>query len=136
VLAEHRILFKITQTLLVLKIASRGGQSSLPRLHLFNWALKDSSRMAKLVRAAQCKRLDVLAWGFDPALAYALRYAVADGLITPVKENFVASDIGDKFIRETLNDNSCFQSAKTFLTSVGKSITEGMVETVSKGWEY
>src|SRR3546814_3539930 len=42
VLAEHRPMYKIGQVLLILFLASRGGRSSLPRLQLFNWAMKSA----------------------------------------------------------------------------------------------
>lgn len=136
VIPEHRILYKITQVLLILKVASRGEQSSLPRLHLFNWALKDSDRMSKLVTASKTKRLDVLAWGFDPALAHALRYAEADKLIAPRKASFGLSERGDTLAIAVAADPLSFPDAKLFLSTVGKAITENMVETISKGWDY
>lgn len=58
VLVEHRPLYKITQLLLVLQMSSRGGKSTLPRLHLFNWALKSTDRIQKLVDAAKAKKLN------------------------------------------------------------------------------
>src|SRR5687768_14129599 len=81
VLPEHRPLYKIAQVLLVLHLASRAGKSSLTRLHLFNWAMKSADRGGRLSHAARTKELSVTAWGFDPALAIALRYASAEGLI-------------------------------------------------------
>ena len=81
VLVEHRPLYKITQLLLVLHMSSRGGKSTLPRLHLFNWALKSTDRIQKLLDAAKAKVLHMTAWGFDPALAIAIRFAVAESLV-------------------------------------------------------
>ena len=51
-MAEHRPIYKITQLLLVLYLSSRGKKSSLIRLHLFSWVLKDEIRKKMLLESA------------------------------------------------------------------------------------
>lgn len=135
VLVEHRPLYKICQLLLVLHISSRGGKSSLPRLHLFNWALKRTDRIQKLVEAAKAKVLHITAWGFDPALAIAIRYAVAEGLLRPTSTGYQIAEKGRSFIDKVLKDAGAFPSERVLLKEIGKEITENMVEAVAKGWE-
>ncbi|MGA4423102.1 hypothetical protein ACI2UY_23445 [Ralstonia nicotianae] len=135
VLAEHRPLYKICQLLLVLHISSRGGKSTLPRLHLFNWALKRTDRIQKLVDATKAKVLHITAWGFDPALAIAIRYAVAEGLVQPTSTGYQISEKGRSFINEVIKDAGAFPNECVRLKEIGKDITENMVETVAKGWE-
>lgn len=135
VLVEHRPLYKICQLLLVLHISSRSGKSTLPRLHLFNWALKRTDRIQKLVDAAKAKVLHITAWGFDPALAIAIRYALAEGLLQPTSTGYQISDKGQSFIDEVLKDSDAFAGERVLLKEIGKDITENMVETVAKGWE-
>ncbi len=135
VLVEHRPLYKITQLLLVLHMSSRGGKSTLPRLHLFNWALKSTDRIQKLVVAAKSKVLHMTAWGFDPALAIAIRFAVAENLIEPTSTGYQLAEKGRAFITEVLKDADAFAPERKLLTQIGKDITEGMVEKVAKGWE-
>ena len=135
VLVEHRPLYKITQLLLVLQMASRGGKSTLPRLHLFNWALKSTDRIQKLVDAAKAKMLHMTAWGFDPALAIAIRFAVAENLVESTSTGYQLADKGQTFIAEVLKDAEAFAPERKLLTQIGKDITEGMVEKVAKGWE-
>lgn len=135
VLVEHRPLYKITQLLLVLQMSSRGGKSTLPRLHLFNWALKRTDRIQKLVDAAKAKALNMTAWGFDPALAIAIRFAVAEDLVEVSSTGYQLTEKGRTFITEVLKDTSAFASERKLLTQIGKDITEGMVEKVAKGWE-
>lgn len=135
VLVEHRPLYKITQLLLVLHISSRGGKSTLPRLHLFNWALKSTDRIQKLVDAAKAKVLNMTAWGFDPALAIAIRFAVAENLAETTSTGYQLTEKGRVFITEVLRDTTTFASERKLLMQVGKDITEGMVEKVAKGWE-
>lgn len=135
VLVEHRPLYKITQLLLVLQMSSRGGRSTLPRLHLFNWALKSADRIQKLVDAAEAKVLNIAAWGFDPALAIAIRFAVAENLVEPSSTGYQLTEKGRAFITEVLNDANAFAPERQLLMQIGKEITEGMVEKVAKGWE-
>jgi hypothetical protein len=135
VLVEHRPLYKICQLLLVLHISSRGGKSTLPRLHLFNWALKRTDRIQKLVEAAKAKVLHITAWGFDPAVAIAIRYAVAEDLIKTTSTGYQITDKGQFFIDEVIKDESNFLQERVLLKKIGKDITENMVEGVAKGWE-
>ena len=135
VLAEHRPLFKICQLLLVLHLSSRGGKSSLARLHLFNWALKREDRIQRLVEAVKDKELRVNAWGFDPAVAFALRYAVAEALIETNTTGYQIGDKGTIFLETVLRDPAVFKSERDFLQKIGKGVTEGMVDSVAKGWE-
>lgn len=135
VMAEHRPLYKIGQLLLVLRMASRGGKSSLPRLQLFNWALKRSESSKHLIEAAKSKELRVTAWGFDPALAIALTYALAEGLVRSVSTGYELTDHGMAFADVVVKDDDIFGSEKNILMVVGKDITENMVDAVAKGWE-
>ena len=135
VLVEHRPLYKITQLLLVLQMSSRGGKSTLPRLHLFNWALKRTDRIQKLLDAANAKVLHLTAWGFDPALAIAIRFAMAESLIKATSTGYQLAEKGQAFITEVLKDADAFATERKLLSKIGKGITEGMVERVAKGWE-
>lgn len=81
VIPEHRPMYKICQILLILNISSTGGKSSLIRLHLFNWALKDKSRLKMLVSSSQSGAISFGVWGIDPVLNMALNFGAAEGLI-------------------------------------------------------
>jgi len=135
VLVEHRPLYKIAQILLVLHLSSRGGKSTLPRLHLFNWALKRTDRIQKLVGAANAKVLHITAWGFDPAIAIAIRYAMAEALLQATTTGYQITEKGLSFISAVLRDPSAFTNERLLLKEIGRGITESMVETVAKGWE-
>lgn len=134
VLPEHRPIYKIAQVLLVLKF-SRGTKSSLLRLHLFNWALKSHQRMQFLQDAGKGGSLLLPTWGFDPALAIALRYALAEKLITQISNGYQLSEKGTQFIDDALKDRETFRRERMELSAVGKQITETMVESVAKGWD-
>lgn len=135
VLAEHRPMYKIGQVLLILAIASRGNKSSLPRLQLFNWAMKSAERQAHLMKAIEKKELQVPAWGFDPALAIAVRIAIAERLIAENSTGYEITEPGELFVKEILKDADLFGPERSFLSSLGKGLTEGMVEATASSWE-
>lgn len=135
VIAEHRPLYKIGQLLLIFLMASTQQKSTLPRLQLFNWALKSSARKIQLIEDTKNKKLTVTAWGFDPTLAVALRIAIAEGLINENSTGYELADGGMNFIEEIMRDDNSFAPEREFLSAVGKKITEKMVEEIAKGWE-
>jgi hypothetical protein len=135
VLAEHRPLYKISQILLILHLASRGGKSKLTRLHLFNWALKAPERIELLKTAIKNKVLRITAWVFDPAFAIALRYAIAEKLVREVSTGYELIDRGTILAKEIVKEQDIFITEKAVLTAIGKSITEAMVDAVAKNWE-
>lgn len=135
VLIEHRPLYKISQIVLILHLASRGGRSKVPRLHLFNWASRSSERRQLLTIAAKQKSLKVAAWGFDPALAIAIRYAIAEKLLREVSAGYELTDRGNSLAKDLMASKVLLESEKSFLTAVGKGISEAMVEEIASGWE-
>lgn len=134
VLPEHRRMYKISQILLILELSSRGGKSTLPRLQLFNWALKSRNRQERLATAAKLKSLNVQAWGFDPALAIALRFAVAELLVCGVPTGYQITERGKLFVEGIEKDPELLPQEKDVLRRIGKGVTEGMVDAVANGW--
>ena len=134
VFPEHRPLYKIAQILLILALASRGGKSSLPRLQLLNWALKTAPRRTRLINAVKNGELNIAAWGFDPVVAIALRFAEAEKLIEQTATGYKITDLGDKFAHSICKDTENLENERRFLTALGKSLTEGMVSAVSNKW--
>jgi hypothetical protein len=133
VLPEHRPIYKITQVLLILSY-SRGGKSSLLRLHLLNWVLKSSQRIQKLRNAIQSGSLSLPTWGFDPALVVALRFAQAEKLLIQVSNGYKIEEKGRRFVKDVLKDPTILESERTALAEIGRGISEGMVESVAKNW--
>lgn len=134
-LSELRPLYKISQALLILHLSGRGGRSSLPKIHLLNWALKTPERTQSLTIGAQQGQLQLPIWGFDPAMAIALNLAFSESLITPTTTGFELTSAGKSYVELILADDSVLSEEKAALKLIGKKITEDMVNTVSKGWE-
>lgn len=134
VLADHRPLYKMAQVVLVLSLASRGGKSGLPRLHLFNWCLKNAARIRALSQAVTLRRLTMVTWGFDPALAVALRFLFAEGLLIDEGTKVSLSADGVAFAAALMEDKALLAPEKRDLALIGKGVTEAMVDAIAKEW--
>ncbi|QNH99349.1 hypothetical protein [Shewanella algae] len=133
-MAEHRPIYKITQLLLVLYLSSRGKKSSLIRLHLFSWVLKDEIRKKMLLESANQNQILFGVWGVDPAVNVSLQYAEAEGLISKSGLSYKLTQDGAKYVSE-IDSEMAFKDDYFFLQSIGSKITEGMVENIIREWE-
>jgi len=134
VLAEHRTLYKIAQVLLILDVCGRARKCSVLKLHLFNWALKSDKRLKQLQDASRKGGLELPIWGFDPALAIALKYAIEDRIVSGEGGGVQVSENGNKLLEFLLQDKELLSREKNSLKMIGKGITEKMVDSVAKGW--
>lgn len=134
IMAEHRPIYKITQLLLVLYLSSRGKKSSLIRLHLFSWVLKDDIRKKMLLESANQNQILFGVWGVDPAVNISLQYAEAEGLISKSGLSYKLTQDGAKYVSE-IDSEMAFKDDYFFLQLIGSKITEGMVENIIREWE-
>ncbi|MFY1876580.1 hypothetical protein [Achromobacter xylosoxidans] len=133
VLPDHRPLFKVTQVLLVLFLASRARKSSILRLQLFNWVLKDDARKIKLSRVAVTQDAMFPAWGLDPTLDAAVSFAKGEGLIESSGNGVKLTQPGAEFCSVAMKHN-LFDQDVDFLNNIGISITEKLVEKMVGEW--
>ena len=133
IFAEYRPLFKISQILLILFLNSRGGKSSLIRMQLFNWSLKDPLRVKVLTIAANSGVLNLNVWGMDPSLNSAIQFGMAEGLIERNSNGISITEAGRKYVGAILKDEE-FKGIYSVLIDIGKSITEKMVTQSSESW--
>lgn len=132
--AGFRPLFKICQLLLILDLASRGKSSSLIRLHLFVWVLKDEQRKSMLLKTVENK-LDIPSvWGVEPSVNFALQFAIAEGLVIKSGTSFKLAPKGMLFVKNS-NAYELFIEETIFLKKIGSKITEAMVITATNLWK-
>lgn len=134
VIADHRPMYKISLLLLILKECSIGGTSSLIRLHLFNWALKDKKRMNQLMLSADNKELTFDIWGMDPTVNFAISHSIANGLMVKIPSGYKITQKGKDFLSE-YNIKKEFSSIDFFINSVKKKVTQKMVDNVALRWK-
>lgn len=87
-----------------------------------------------MIEAIAEKKLQVPAWGFDPILAIAVRIAIAEGLVAENSTGYQIADAGTLLVGEILKDADLFGRERSFLSAVGKGITEGMVDATASVW--
>src|ERR1019366_3044648 len=79
--AELRPDWKIGALLLILHLSSRGGKSSLRRLHILNWALRSAKNRAEFEQVREHQQpLFSFEFRFEPALGRAINLAVGEKL--------------------------------------------------------
>jgi hypothetical protein len=132
-MAEHRPIYKITQILLVLHLASRGKKSSLIRLHLFSWVLKDERRKEILTESVKYDKILFGVWGVDPAVNISLQYAEAEELIEKAGLSYRLTQRGAEYASK-IDAGMAFRDDYLFLQSLGLKITEGMVQNIVGEW--
>lgn len=132
--AGLRPLFKICQILLILDLASRGKNSSLIRLHLFVWVLKDEQRKEMLLKTVE-EQLEIPSvWGIEPSVNFALQFAIAEGLIIKSGTSYKLVPKGMLFIKNS-NSYDLFSDETIFLKKIGSKITEKMIDTATNLWK-
>jgi hypothetical protein len=135
--AELRPDWKIATLLLILQISSRGGGSSLKRLHVLNWSIR--SPRFRIEFEGNLKTplpLFKLSIRFEPAFSRAIDLAVGESLVEWVKgKRLKITAKGRSWVEDILKDDSLMRDEKDFLLRIGKSVTEEIAEGMfsSKG---
>jgi|SRR5664280_1305097 hypothetical protein len=126
--AELRPDWKIGALLLILHLSSRGGKSSLRRLHILNWALRSAKNRAEFEQVREHQQpLFSFQFRFEPALGRAINLAVGEKYVAWVGGNRLQiTPRGQRWVKEILKDESVMQEERGFLKRIGKDITEGI----------
>jgi hypothetical protein len=126
--AELRPDWKIGALLLILHLSSRGGKSSLRRLHILNWALRSSKNRAEFEQVREHQQpLFSFQFRFEPALGRAINLAVGEKYVEWVSGNRLQiTSKGQRWVKDILKDESVMQEERDFLERIGKDITEGI----------
>lgn len=118
--------WKIALLLLILQICSRGGKSSLKRLHVINWAVRTERHQHEF---EETKNADLPLFAFkvrfEPAFSRAIEFAEAQKLIAWIEGDRVQiTQLGRAYVGSIIRSKEILQEEITFLTRIGKSLTE------------
>lgn len=132
---DFRIDWKISLLLLILELSSRGGKSSLNRLHVLNWAVRSSKHQEEFVATRDSESpLFSFSVRFEPAFSRAIDVAVAAGLTNWVGGNRLElTPRGRTLAKSVLKEKELFEPEVAFLTRVGKSVSESEALGLLKG---
>jgi len=126
--AELRPDWKMGALLLILHLSSRGGRSSLRRLHILNWALRSSKNRAEFEQVREHQQpLFSFQFRFEPALGRAVNLAVGENYVEWVGGNRLQiTPKGQRWVKDIIKDETVMQEEREFLARIGKDITEGI----------
>ena len=127
--------WKISVLLLILQLGSRGGKSSLTRLHTINWAIRTGRHMAEFfaTREADTPLFDFRV-RFEPAFSRAIDLAVAASLVEWVGGDRIHLNANGVRIAKSLEKNSdILRPEVEFLTKIGKGLAEDEAVRLVKG---
>jgi hypothetical protein len=132
---DFRPSWKLSLLLLTLYLSSRGGKSSLTRLHVLNWAVRSSRHQREFIATLKSETpLFSFKVRFEPAFSRAVDLAAAARLIAWVGGNRIElTATGSQIARKLKRDSHLFAPETSFLESVGKSVTEPQALRLAKG---
>lgn len=132
---DYRPIYKLTQIVLILKICCRDEKSSLPKLHLFVWAMKNEDNMQELINVVNSnfnETIDV--WSMEPALIRALDYALQESICEAKDGKIKLTSKGSLFYNKIQRDNNILWKERTFLNVVKKRFTEERIQKNIEKW--
>ncbi|WP_158225243.1 hypothetical protein [Rubrivirga sp. SAORIC476] len=130
--ADLRLHWRIAETLLVLRLCSFKSSSSVMKLQLFNWALRNQEVRARVIAAMSGAKPSFggSVLHLDPAVNRAVDFSLATGLTgigSPGKIKLLEKgrDLADR----VLEDDTLLSAEKAFLTEIGKKISEAKLSS-------
>lgn len=132
---DLRPLWRVGLVLLMLGLASRGGRSSFARLHVLNWALRTKEGRDALLSVFEGRRdPSVVVVRIEPSLNRAVDFAHGAGLLEKEKGRAISlTEPGKAKVKQILKDEYLFRSERLFLASIGKRLTEKLVNELFQG---
>jgi ribosomal protein L31E len=133
---DLRPLWRISIIILILKLASWGGKSTLGRLHVLNWAIRTKENRKKL-REVIAKKItpDTVIVRVEPSLNRAIDFACAEGFVKSVSGNRIRlTRKGELAADILLEQNDLLKKERQFLKEIGKSgLTENAIQSLFLG---
>lgn len=138
---DLRPIWRIAVLLLILE-QCRDRQASMEQLHVMNWAVRNPNSQSDFVGFLKgtIAPSQVIV-RHDPSLSRAIDFALAEELVTDRVEKGASvettknnsyrirlTEKGAAIARELLNDEECFVREKSFLSVIGKKITQSSVQ--------
>lgn len=126
---DLRPAWRISVIVLLLKKCCRQGRSSLRRLHVLSWAVRDEEVANALVRAigGEVPPGTVLV-RIEPALNRAVDFAIGEGLIQRQSSDRVELTVDGKDFADTIMDDTLVLGyEKQFAERIRLSVTEDFV---------
>lgn len=130
---QLRVVWGLSILVLILRICSRSNRSSIPRLHVLNWAVRSSRNQGKLIEALENSSSPIgVLIRHDPGFNRAIEYAIAEAIVEPVgsRDNLRIQllEKGNQFANDILELSDCLEEEKNFLRERGSAVNESFVK--------
>lgn len=134
---EYRPSYSIALIVVILKKCCQGSKSSLLKLHLINWALKNPENKESLRKFILSNYTESSkTWGIEPSLNRALNYSVHEGICSIVNGKYELQEKGEKFYEKIIADTEHLEEEISFLNFLGKrKITDNRIDSIYKKWK-
>jgi hypothetical protein len=131
---QLRVIWGLSVLVLILYICCRGGRSSIARLHLLNWAVRDDKNRERLTALLE-KRSSPFAnlIRYEPGFNRAIEYAIAESLVEVSDNNNLRIHLlakGRQLAEEIIAEENCLQDEKFFLREKCSSVTEELAKSL------
>lgn len=133
---NYRISYKMAQLCLIISksCSSREG-CSLVKLHIISNGLNTEKNMRELEDYVN-ERMGFMLVRFDPAVNRALKYAIADNLVSQLRNGtFKLTKNGKEFINKIGKEDILLEE-KAFLNKLGTRLTKEKIECLMSLWRY
>ena len=132
---NYRISYKVAQICLILDLAVKKGGCSFQMIQIVATALTSDFDMVQLKLFIDGKMPDYSIIKYDPAVNYALQYALAERLITHQNNGKLKlTESGKHFFFFFMEDNTLLIEEKKSLTALCGKITENALQDLRKKW--
>jgi hypothetical protein len=120
--------WRVPLLLTMLYYCCRGGKSSLYKLHLLNWTMRDQQRQHALLSSlTDAPQYDGICVQVEPSFIQAILFAAGEGLLERLDKSRVKiTEAGVTFVKEVERED-CLAIERQFLKSVGMKLTEEWV---------
>lgn len=132
---QVRVVWGLSILVLILYLSSRGKKSSIARLHLLNWALRNSDNAEKLLSVIRSESRSLLSpISFEPGFNQAITYAISESLVKRNKSGKIfLTEKGVVLAKEVISNDDCLQHERNFLVKIKNSATESLANSLFKG---
>lgn len=129
--ADLRPIWKVSVILLILLKCCRAGRSTLQRVHVLNWAIrnKESREDFKHVVQGKLEPGDVIV-RYEPGLHRAIDFALGQKLLSRIGGDRVQLTATGRSYARKLTANDCLEVEKEFLDVLKMTVTEERIEQI------
>lgn len=133
---NYRISYKVAQICLILYSTVKKGGCSFVKIQMIATALTSSFDMLQLSNFISGELPDYSLVRFDPAVNYAIQFAVIEGLLYRQKDGkYKLTSKGKEYCRQIMNDKSLLVSEKKNLQELGDRVLEKNIEKLIDRWK-